>query len=186
MKAKFLSEQITYTGEQLSSLWTYKNAGIQGDSIVSFIGRAEVSQHLVDLEDLKAGAFIYSELMLHFIVEHFELDLEKAIFKQRMLMVLIKEALRRESIQLTMDRRGDDLYIDNRKLSVSIATLSPVSSLIHVGLNIYTENTPVPTYGLSELIDVSVVPIFAQRVMSSYIEELSDIELARCKVRGVL
>ncbi|NQV69853.1 MAG: DUF366 family protein, partial [Pseudohongiella sp.] len=54
MKTKLLPETIDYTGTQLSSLWAYKTAGLQGDSIVSFIGKADVSEHLVDLEDVKA------------------------------------------------------------------------------------------------------------------------------------
>ena len=185
MKTKFLKETIDYTGEQLSSLWAYKTAGLQGDSIVSFIGKADVSEHLVDLEDVKAMAFIYSEQMLHFIVEHFELDLEKAVLRQRMLMMIIQECLALEGSSPVIERRGDDLFIEERKLSVSIATLSPVSSLIHVGLNIRTENTPVPAFGLNELMKISAVPAFAEKVLESYATEMADINLARCKVRGV-
>ena len=50
-----------------------------------------------------------------------------------------------------MSRRGNDLYYLGRKLSVSIATKSPVSILMHFGINIKTEGTPVPTAGLLEL-----------------------------------
>ncbi len=38
-----------------------------------------------------------------------------------------------------------------RKLSVSIATLSPVSALIHAGINVSTEGTPVQTASLEML-----------------------------------
>jgi hypothetical protein len=85
-------------------------------------------------------------------------------------------------------RRGDDLYLqrddgDEGKLSVSIATISPTSTLIHTGFNILTEGTPVPTVGLAELrIDI---PSFAEALGERYRSELHDIWLARCKVRAV-
>jgi uncharacterized protein len=69
------------------------------------------------------------------------------------------------------------------KLSVSIATASLTSTLIHSGFNIETEGTPVPTVGLAELgIDV---PGFAQNLLANYKAEVEDIWLARSKVRGV-
>ncbi|MCJ2533563.1 MAG: DUF366 family protein, partial [Candidatus Thermoplasmatota archaeon] len=46
---------------------------------MAFLGKADVAvQHLVDLRDAQDGLGIYSDLMLHFIVEHFDTDLEKA------------------------------------------------------------------------------------------------------------
>jgi hypothetical protein len=69
------------------------------------------------------------------------------------------------------------------KLSVSIATASPVSTLIHTGFNIETEGTPVPTAGLAEQgVDI---PAFAAEVLRRYAAEVQDIWLARCKVRAV-
>ncbi|MBI1879344.1 MAG: DUF366 family protein [Chloroflexi bacterium] len=69
------------------------------------------------------------------------------------------------------------------KLSVSIATASPTSTLIHTGFNIETEGTPVPAVGLAEL-DVDV-PAFAAELLRRYAAEVHDIWLARCKVRAV-
>lgn len=184
METFFVEERCTYTGEQLSSLFTYRNFRIQGDSVIAFIGpcRVELTE-MVDLEDVLAQDWIYSPLMLHFIIEIFHLDLEKMITVQRLFIAIIKEQLEFNGVK-GIKRKGDDLYLDNRKLSVSIATISPVSCMIHTGLNIETEGTPVPTVGLSEL-GIDDPRAFAQQVMKALAMELEEIELARCKVRGV-
>ena len=69
------------------------------------------------------------------------------------------------------------------KLSVSIATVSATSTLIHTGFNIETDGTPVPTVGLADL-DIDV-PAFASELLHRYADEMQDIWLARCKVRAV-
>jgi hypothetical protein len=173
---------LKYDGTQLSSLWAFRTFKIQGDSIVSFCGECEVSlEHMVDLVDVLNQDTIYSEEMAHFIIEHFDLELEKTIFRQRLLICIIKEIIEGYGHRLT--RRGDDLYQDNKKMSVSIATLSRISSLIHIGINISSANTPVPTVSLDDLqIDAGV---FIENVVMQYMAELNSIKLARCKVRGV-
>lgn len=185
MLSKFIDQSLKYDGKQLSSLWAYKNFSLQGDSIVAFRGECHVAiSEMVDLEDVKANAFIYSKDMLHFIIEHFQLDLEKTITRQRLLIAIIKELLT-VLTNKNIVRKGDDIFIDNRKLSVSIATLSPVSTLIHIGINISSEGTPVPTISLTDL-GIEDIQDFALKIMESYIKELIGIKMARCKVRGVI
>lgn len=121
--------------------------------------------------------------MLHFIVEHFDMSLERAILRQRLLVAIIADALNEAKGCFLVRRQGDDLFADDRKLSVSIATRSPVSCLIHVGVNISSKNTPVPTRGLS---DLGVDPRrLAQVVLRAYVGECESAQAARCKVRGV-
>ena len=183
MKSKFIPELITYTGKQLHSHWIYEKTGLLGEAIVAFRGPAKVEgECLVDLTDRQEGAFIYSSDMLHFIVEHFDLDLEKAVLRQRLFVGIIKdELLRRTGIPI--QRQGDDLYDEDKKLSVSIATLSPVSSLIHTGVNISSKGTPVKTKGLA---DYGIDPEpFGQAVIEKYAKEIEEIRLAKCKVKGV-
>jgi hypothetical protein len=136
---------------------------------------------MVDLADVKEKEFIYSPLMLNFLAEHFDTNLELAIYRQRMLMVAIKEEL--EQFEHEVYRVGDDLYVNRGKLSVSIATASVVSTLIHAALNIETEGTPVKTCGLKEL-GITDIGSFANSVMMRYKRELEQIYEARCKVRG--
>jgi len=120
--------------------------------------------------------------MLHFIIEHFDRDLEKAVLRQRLLISIIVELLNVMGYKPVRD--GDDIFIDDAKLSVSIATLSPVSSLIHVGLNIIGQGAPVKAIGLEE-IGINNIGEFAQKVLFAYQNEIQSIHLACCKVRGV-
>jgi hypothetical protein len=184
MKTKFIDSLVLYDGGPLASHWAFKEYGLQGDSIVSFVGpcRVEVPQ-LVDLADAKAGAPIFSESMLHFIVEHFDMDLEKAVWKQRMLTCQALEALNHEAQGWSLRREGNDLYDGDAKVSVSIATLSPVSTKIHFGVNVSSRNTPVKTRGLS---DYGVEPrALALALMERYAQECADVLMDRAKVRAV-
>jgi len=183
---RFITDTITYDGTQLSSLWAFRNFGLQGDSIVSFQGPCRVNiSEMVDLEDVKNNAPIYSEKMLHFIIEHFDLDLEKTIFRQRLFIAIIKDAVQRFT-GTVLSRDGDDLFHLDKKLSVSIATLTPVSTMIHTALNILSDNVPVPAVGLAELgLSFDKVPALGADICGLYTVECSEIRMARCKVRGV-
>jgi hypothetical protein len=154
-----------------------------GDSCVAFLGPCDVKiEALVDLEDVRRNAPIYSPLMAHFLLESFALDLKGGVFLQRLLMAQIKDVLEEMGAK-GLRREGDDLYLGYKKLSVSIATRSAVSVLIHVGVNVLTEGTPVPTVGLQELeIDGTE---FSKRCLELFQKEYEESLSAACKVRGV-
>lgn len=184
LKTHWHNEPLTYTGTQLSSHFAYKNFGVLGDAIVAFTGPCDVKpDHMVDLEDSTRHLFIYSENMLHFIVEHFQFDLITTIALQRLLITNIIDALHACKPNLRLKRSGNDIYDNDFKLSVSIATASPVSTLIHTGVNIISKNTPVPARGLDDY-DVPSAE-FAHEVMQRYTDEVNGIHRARAKVRGV-
>jgi len=184
LKTLFVDEQIKYTGEQLRSLWAYMNFNLKGDCIVAFVGGCDVDlTEMVDMADVKEEAKIFSRSMLHFIVEHFDTDLEKAILRQRLLVEIARCAINEMLGRDALRREGDDLFDGDRKLSVSIATASPVSTLIHFGLNISSRDTPVPTVGLE---DYKIAPRkLADVIMERYAREMDEIDEARAKVRGV-
>jgi len=183
MNTKLIENEIKYTGEELRSHWIYNSFKISGDTIVAFIGECEVNiEHMVDFEDVINNEPIYSPLMVNFIAEFFTLDLKRIIGFQRLLICNIKETLEELCPGMIFKRSGDDIFFDNRKMSVSIATLSPVSCLIHTGVNVVNENTPIPTSCLKEL---SIAPeIFAERVMEKFKKEIEGIDFARVKVRA--
>jgi hypothetical protein len=184
MRRLFLSEEVTYTGAELRSHWILERTGAPGDAIVAFLGPCEVrGERLVDLEDARAEATIFSPRMLHFLVEHFEPDLEKALLRQRLLVGLAGEAVNRALGKLAIVRRGDDLFAGERKLSVSVATRSPLSTLIHLGMNVLTEGAPVPAIGLEEL-GVQARPL-GEEILERYCEEWEGLALAKAKVRAV-
>lgn len=184
MHTKLIEKEIKYIGSQLAPHWIYKNFKLQGDAIVAFIGECEVAlTEMVDIEDVINNEPIYSKSMLSFITEQFNVNLVEGVFRQRLLICIIKELLEARGIFVV--RNGDDLMIDGRKLSVSIATKSTTSILIHTGLNILSEGAPVKASGLTSELGISDIKEFALEVMKRYAEELEDINLASTKVRGV-
>lgn len=182
MKKRYIEQSIAYTGEQLRSNFAYTEFDLIGDSIIAFCGPCDIPlDKMVDLEDVKGNARIYSESMVHFIVEHHDVDLEKAVLRQLMLATIICEVINEIRSDPGIKRNGSDLYDHDAKLSISIATITPLSSLVHFGVNISSENTPVKTKGLKDYgIDAHD---FAEMVMTKYTEMESELLVARCKVR---
>lgn len=184
MKTKFIDEEIKYIGSQLKPHWIYKNFNLRGDSIVAFVGECDVKlTEMVDIEDVMNNEPIYSKKMLSFISEQFGINLVEGVLRQRLLITIIKELLEEDGI--TVKRNGDDLIINDGKLSVSIATKSITSVLIHTGLNILSEGAPVKASGLESELGIKDVKTFALQVMQRYSEEIDDIIEAASKVRGV-
>lgn len=184
MKANWIDEEIKYDGTQLRSHWIYQKTRVLGDAVVSFAGPADVPiAHMVDLVDVAQNAPIFSKNMLHFIVEHFGCDLSLAIARQRLLAAIATEELKKHAPASKIERRGDDIYENDLKISVSIATASPVSCLIHFAMNISSEGTPVPTKGLA---DFDIDPRnMADTIIKRYCSEIESMAEARCKVKPV-
>ncbi|MFH1604552.1 MAG: DUF366 family protein [Pseudomonadota bacterium] len=182
LQLKFVEETIVYTGEQLHSLWAYRAFGLEGDSAVAFCGACGVTpEHMRDLEDLKAGSRIVSDHMLHFIIEHFGCDLQTAAWRQWVFMARMAEELNGLLGEPRIRRTASDLYDGERKLTVSIASVSPVSGLIHAGINISSRNTPVPARGLEDY-GISARD-FGRMMLEAYAQECAGIKRACCKVR---
>lgn len=175
-------DNIFYDGSQLRSGWIAETFGLRGDAIVAFRGGCDVTpEHMLDLEDLEAGQSIRADLMLHFIVEHLGIDLPLATARQRLLAALVGELLSRRHGVIGLSRSGDDLYVGERKLSISVAVKSPVSGLIHFAMNLDPTGAPVPAIGLREL-GIDELP-FAAQVQQAYSDEIASCERAAAKVR---
>lgn len=186
MKTKWLSQNKTYDGTQLRSLYAYLEHRLLGDSAVAWRGPCQVSfDHMVDGEDLLERAVIAGSDMVHFIVEIFDQRLMSGVLLQRVLAGLVRDCLYELSPLrgLQILRSGDDLYWKNKKLSISIATSSPVSTLVHFAINVSAKGTPVPTAGLE---DLKVNPkTFAQFVLKALRKEYESSLDATRKVRSV-
>jgi hypothetical protein len=188
MQAKWLDESFAYDGTQLSSLTNYLKHGVLGDAIVAWRGACQISpEHMVDGEDLVAGATIAGSDMVHFIVEKFDCDLYAGVALQRLLASIVIDVLQVQSektaIAQRLVRKGDDVFFVNKKLSISIATVSPLSTLIHFAVNVSNEGTPVPTLSLE---DLGADPRkFADEVLKRFSVEIAEIVQATRKVRWV-
>lgn len=180
MISKWIDKKINYDGSQLKPLYAYMNHGLHGDSILAFAGSCNVSwEHMIDGEDLRARSEIKADSMLHFIVEMFPAHLPSAVTAQRLLVAIARELFQEKGVVLK--RSGDDLYHGEKKLSVSIASVSAVSAMIHLGINIENSGTPVKTCALS---DFSLnTQVFAEELMSTFVSEFKSIQAATKKVR---
>ena len=177
-------QERLYDGTQLRGGFA-REMGIVGESLVAFTGPCRVEgEALVDLEDRDAGERIIAARMLHIIVEHPGADLEVTTLRQRLLVECARvgaEEMSSPSVRLA--RSGDDIYLGDGKLSVSVATTSPHSGLIHLGINIDPSGAPVKTASLGEL---GVDPVaFAREVARRYNDELEMVRKACAKVRPV-
>lgn len=185
MHTKFIEQETKYSGEELAPHWIYKNFHLQGDAVVAFRGECEVKlTEMVDIEDVINNEPIYSKCMLSFIMEQFNLGLVEGVVRQRMFMCIIKEVLENKiGDRFKIIRRGDDIFVEGKKLSVSIATKSMTSVLIHVGINIDPTGAPIDAIGL-ELLGITDIKGFADEIMQRYSSEIDDIILASTKVTG--
>lgn len=194
IQSKFLNlseDKSLYDGTQLKSLFAYLEHGILGDSIVAWVGPCEVSfEHMVDGEDLRDQSEIRGKRMVHFIVEKFAASLAETVALQRLLSAIAKDVLLEKmgsQPRFSIRRTGDDLYValsdGEGKLSISIATVSPVSGLVHFAVNVSNQGTPVKTASLEDL-RISEQD-FAETVLRVFSAELSSIREATCKVKWV-
>jgi hypothetical protein len=188
MEQKTLKPGMLYDGSQIKPMWAFKELGIKGSSIVSWIGPMDIeADELIDYEDV--GLEISSAEMVHFIIEHFDVqpaDMRLCYHRQRILVMIVKDLLGEMGIKTL--RKGDDLYVGQGKLSVSIASCSVSSMKIHFAMNLTSKGTPadVETTGLTECTPGMVredVPKLAEKICTMYIGEISDIEQDIAKTR---
>lgn len=190
LTTRFLDETIGYSGKELAPHWVSARTGVFGPAVVAFRGRCMVeTDELVDMEDRRQKSRIEAKEMLHFIGEWFDTDLELAVTRQRLFIAgFMEELSRRVELPLgtRIERSGNDLFVaepavnSRWKLSVSIVTATPVSTLFHFGVNVDASGAPVPAIGLADLrVDPTAL---AREVLSLWEREWDSMAKARCKV----
>ena len=192
---KHVDEIFEYDGSQINPSWAFQEFGIYGSSIVTWIGPVNITpDNLKDFADV--GLEIKSNYMVNFICEFFDqqpTNMRVAYLRQRLLVMIFREILTEYGI-LTK-REGDDIFVENKKLSISIASVSLSSAKIHFALNLEDKGTPddVETIGLFD-IKVNGERVFnndnllnlINETVSRFIDELETIEndISKTKVLG--
>ena len=192
---KHVDEIFEYDGSQINPSWAFQEFGIYGSSIITWIGPVNITpDNLKDFADV--GLEIKSNYMVNFICEFFDqqpTNMRVAYLRQRLLVMIFREILTEYGI-LTK-REGDDIFVENRKLSISIASVSLSSAKIHFALNLEDKGTPddVETIGLFD-IKVNGERVFnndnllnlINETVSRFIDELETIEndISKTKVLG--
>lgn len=182
MKTHWLEAQRTYDGSALRAHWILQATGIAGDAMVGFRGPCAVTNaEMADLADLD-GPGIAADDMVHFLWECFSTpDLLLAVHRQRLLAAVAMDLLQELAPAARIRRRGDDLFVGPGKLSISIATVTPLSSLLHFGVNATPGGAPVQ---IASLVELGVSPAeFGARFLAAAAAEVESMEIARAKVR---
>lgn len=177
---RILDGVVPYSGTELRSGWVRERTGLSGDAAAGFVGPCLVpTEHLVDLDDARAGAFIRAASMAHVIVEHPGCPLAQGVLRQRLLVCILQEVVGVRRLR----RDGDDLYHEGRKLTVSIAAPFANGTVIHLGINVDPAGAPVPAIGLEEFrMDAASV---LHELLERYVRELATVAHAETKVRTV-
>ena len=182
---KHINEIFEYDGSQINPSWAFQEFGIYGSSIITWIGPVNITpDNLKDFADV--GLEIKSNYMVNFICEFFDQqppNMRVAYLRQRLLVVIFREILTEYGVKTT--RSGDDIFVENRKLSISIASVSLSSAKIHFALNLEDKGTPddVDTIGLYD-IKVNNQQVFNEdnlinlinETVTRFINELETIE----------
>ncbi|GAB4308715.1 MAG: DUF366 family protein [Methanobacteriaceae archaeon] len=183
-----LEQPIIYDGSQIEPLWAFNVHKIKNSSIVTWIGPMDINDSkILDLEDV--GSEIKADKMIHFIIEHFDCqptDMRMSYHRQRILVMIVKEVLAEHNI--SSYRKGDDIYVNGYKLSVSIATCSKSSLKIHFGINVISKGTPedVKTIGIMECdknFKEEDLKIIIKEISTKYINEINSIDKDIAKTR---
>lgn len=186
MKIFFDDTVYAYSGRELAPLRNYLHYGLLGNSVVSWRGpcRVEFSE-MVDGEDVRAQSTIAGDHMLHFVMELFDVPLVAGVLLQRLFAEMIITELEKQGVDSQkLTRSGDDVFYEQKKLNISIATRSLNSVLVHVAVNIKNSGAPIPISALEDFKIDSVQ--FAQALMNQLKEEWEDVLAATYKVRGVV
>jgi len=184
MKVEVLDGVHTYDGGQMRPLWAH-SVGVKGSSIVAFRGPMDVKD-ILDMEDVHTA--IRGDSLIHFIVERFANPptMWGAYMLQRLLVLILCEVLQEYGIRAVRD--GDDVYVNDGKLTVCIASASPSSEKVHCGVNITTSGVPegVLASALSEVMEgwsEGRWREFAFAVCQRFAREMHDIEQDIAKTR---
>ena len=185
MKTLWIESPMAYLGPELRPHFILSKWKVEGSALVAFRGPCDVkTEHLVDWEDRLQSDFIRAREMLHFLGEFFGITLKEGIWIQRLIVSEWCAELMRRGIEVT--REGDDLFVRGGKLSVSIVTASPVSVLLHLGINIDPEGAPVSAVGLGSLLPEVRIEELAARILSRFQSEYQSVDRASVKVRPVI
>lgn len=186
LKTKLLSPAYNslYDGTQMRSLWIYLHHQMSGSACVSWVGPCAIPfQEMLDGEDLAQNATISSSLMVHFIAELFDTNLMAGVCFQRILADQVLNVIRLLAPDIQLQRRGDDLFWNEKKFSISIAAPAIRSTMVHFAVNVSNLGTPVLTCSLQ---DFKIDPeLFATYVLQAIEQEWNDIISATYKVRQV-
>lgn len=173
-----------YDGNLLHQRFAYNyfhdKVNALGD-IIAFRGFMRVEgDAMIDQEDLINNDFIYSDDAINFLWEIPNLQPFGAVAFQRLFNHEIGVILAR-ILNKPLEIRGDDIYIENSKASVSITHVKDGAALGHTGINIIAGNK-APKFAYSTQLTDKQATEFMQEVIALFYTMTQDIFIATTKV----
>ena len=182
-----------YDGSILQRKFAYeylrKNVVATGN-IIAFRAPAEVSTHLVDLEDSLSQDFIYSDDMIHFCWEIPNVEPFGAIAFQRLFNTNIANILSGK-IKAMIEVAGDDLIVHKEhtqggvtqpkgKASVSITCVRNHAAIGHLGINVVAGKR-APAFAFSTNLSDESVSDFMHKGIELFYGISNDIFVSSTK-----
>jgi hypothetical protein len=175
LKSYFISEQLEFDGHQLEGHWAQESFGLQGESIVAFLGSFNPKPQTVVFP--RSCELFRKRSMLHLVVEHFHADLEKLSLQQRLLAYVLKEKLNHRLKGDLVQRWGPNLFYESAQITAAASRLIASSAVIYMGVNIEGGEPKSKLWGLDE---AGIDPLeLAQVVMDQYVFEVEDTRRRR-------
>jgi hypothetical protein len=180
--------QPIYRGNELLPGWERLNYNVRGNSLVYWISPTDVSvEFMKDVDDVRENLSIKSDSMLHFVFTYYTMnDATWAVFAQRLLTRHIVDYIRHYLSERVARIDGNDVFVDGRKFSVSIAGIAPGLTKFHFGINVESKGAPIPVSSLTDLMNIydnkdssdsnPFLPAnFVTNVVRNFVTELEDI-----------
>jgi hypothetical protein len=174
---------IPDSGKELRPHYILERFGIVGTALIAWQGPTDVkTAELVDWIDRRGQETIVARSMVHFLGEFFGPSLREIVLFQRLWITRVAALIGGD-----VEVKGNDLF-GPKKLSVSIATASPVSCLIHLGVNIDSTGAPVPASGLLDRgwTPTQIQEHFVPDALRLAAREWDEVNISCAKVRPVL
>ncbi len=173
---KYLSmEELEFNGLQLRAHWAQESFGLQGESIIAFVG--PFGPRIQNVVFPSACQPFHGKKMLHFVVEHFHADAEKVSLQQLLLIHVLKDKLNHRLKGDLIQRWGQNLFLESAQLTVAMVLLSDSSATIYTGINIQRGDPASKIWGLEQ---GHLDPMeLAQVVMDQYIFEVEETRRPR-------
>lgn len=185
---KHIDKIFEYDGSQINPSWAFNEFGIYESSIITWIGPVNIMpDNLKDFADV--GLEIKSNKMVNFICEFFDCqpaNMRIAYLRQRLLVMIFREILFEKGINTK--RVGDDIYFNDRKLSISIASVSLSSMKIHFAFNLEDKGTPddIDTIGILDIDSEINLNELIEEIVNRFMDEIQTIEKDISKTKVLL
>jgi hypothetical protein len=180
------NKKMCYDGTQIEPLWTLNKYGISGNSIVIFRGSMKITQdEMIDVKDIVrerdlADILISGDDCIHYIIEMFDdqpANLKIAYHRLHLLAYITQRKIE-QLLNISLQKKGTDLFYKEKKLNVAIATSSSNSSKIHFGINVASTGVPehVKAIGLMEIQKEIKLEKLAKSIAEEFNTEITEID----------